>query len=70
MNKKVLRTAIVTAWAMWLFSFIFKLCGSKAFEIVAVTTAETEQRTFVIDTYVLVDDSTCASVVNGRRYRH
>ena len=36
MNKKVLRTAIVTAWAMLLFSFIFKLCGSKAFEIVAV----------------------------------
>ena len=36
MNKKVLRTAIVAAWAMLLFSFIFKLCGSKAFEIVAV----------------------------------
>ena len=36
MNKRVLRTAIATAWAMLLFSFISKLCGSKAFEIVAV----------------------------------
>lgn len=36
MNQKLLKTAIITAWVMLLSCFIFKIFGSKVFEIVAV----------------------------------
>lgn len=36
MNKKILKTAIITAWVMLLSCFIFKIFGSQVFEIIAV----------------------------------